>query len=279
MSQVFFFDGKTARMIETTGRQYVDCRAQIILTPPPLTTCAGCHNEVDDEICWCGDYIKNHGGEHSPVPMGCECYYDKSLDKDLSLGQHISMCSTNKSVRFVTAVLLAVGELRSSPFSAYSITRKLRDDVNSLALSFLDKSPETVDGIGTFRVVHEEVKDVFRELLSQSIITGLDVQNRGGYLEYSNSTNTQSVAVPIAQLTKPSVAPLTQVSNVNVNTDLQQKLMAYLSNRKGQAITMKEIQSRFKGTYLTCNDYAKTLISRGLKVHNQGPPSRWTVVV
>jgi len=36
--------------------------------------CPRCKNEIDPEVCWCGDPIKGHGySEHSPVPMGCDC--------------------------------------------------------------------------------------------------------------------------------------------------------------------------------------------------------------
>ena len=39
--------------------------------------CSSCGREVDEEVCWCGDYMKDHGGYegHSPVPMGCVCGY------------------------------------------------------------------------------------------------------------------------------------------------------------------------------------------------------------
>lgn len=40
--------------------------------------CNGCGNAVDDDVCWCGDYIKSHGqGDgHTPVRMGCDCSRD-----------------------------------------------------------------------------------------------------------------------------------------------------------------------------------------------------------
>lgn len=42
-------------------------------------TCRGCWKEIDSDVCWCGDEIDRHTGYegHSPVPMGCECGYDK----------------------------------------------------------------------------------------------------------------------------------------------------------------------------------------------------------
>lgn len=37
--------------------------------------CPGCKNEIDPEVCHCGDAIKDHniGSGHSAVPMGCDC--------------------------------------------------------------------------------------------------------------------------------------------------------------------------------------------------------------
>jgi predicted amidophosphoribosyltransferase len=45
--------------------------------------CPRCENEIDPEVCHCGDYIKDHGynSGHSPVPMGCTCGYAKELDE------------------------------------------------------------------------------------------------------------------------------------------------------------------------------------------------------
>jgi hypothetical protein len=38
--------------------------------------CASCGWICDSELCWCGEYIRNHGWDgHGPVPMGCTCGY------------------------------------------------------------------------------------------------------------------------------------------------------------------------------------------------------------
>ncbi|HVY79848.1 MAG TPA: hypothetical protein VG994_02610 [Steroidobacteraceae bacterium] len=41
----------------------------------PIVCCPGCGNEIDPDVCHCGDYAKDHGGwdSHAPVPMGCTC--------------------------------------------------------------------------------------------------------------------------------------------------------------------------------------------------------------
>jgi hypothetical protein len=43
----------------------------------PEHTCPRCMQEIDPDVCGCGDYIEGHGSPmetgHSPVPMGCDC--------------------------------------------------------------------------------------------------------------------------------------------------------------------------------------------------------------
>ena len=39
--------------------------------------CRWCKNEIDPDICWCGDSYRDHAYvyDHSFVPMGCICGY------------------------------------------------------------------------------------------------------------------------------------------------------------------------------------------------------------
>jgi len=46
------------------------------------TICPGCKNEIDPEVCHCGDEISKHNPYwcgHNPVPMGCVCGYAPSV--------------------------------------------------------------------------------------------------------------------------------------------------------------------------------------------------------
>lgn len=38
-------------------------------------TCKGCGNEIDPDVCWCGDLINSHSGYegHLAIPIGCDC--------------------------------------------------------------------------------------------------------------------------------------------------------------------------------------------------------------
>lgn len=49
-------------------------------------TCPGCGLEVDLDVCHCGVTYKDHGSygvDHSFVPMGCQCGYEKSEARDM----------------------------------------------------------------------------------------------------------------------------------------------------------------------------------------------------
>lgn len=42
--------------------------------------CPACGQEIDPEMCWCGDYIKDHNPMwcgHTAVPLGCICGYPR----------------------------------------------------------------------------------------------------------------------------------------------------------------------------------------------------------
>lgn len=40
-----------------------------------MDKCTRCGNEIDPDVCWCGDHRTYHGAGsgHSFVPMGCDC--------------------------------------------------------------------------------------------------------------------------------------------------------------------------------------------------------------
>lgn len=41
-----------------------------------IVRCPECGNEIDPDVCWCGDLVKSHNPYwcgHNPVPMGCDC--------------------------------------------------------------------------------------------------------------------------------------------------------------------------------------------------------------
>lgn len=47
-----------------------------------VRTCRFCHEEIEHDLCWCGDFIDDHDAwcGHSPVPMGCRCGFASEHD-------------------------------------------------------------------------------------------------------------------------------------------------------------------------------------------------------
>lgn len=46
--------------------------------------CGRCHEEIDPDTCGCGMPIEGHAlyDNHSPIPMGCDCYRAKEGARD-----------------------------------------------------------------------------------------------------------------------------------------------------------------------------------------------------
>jgi hypothetical protein len=189
--------------------------------------------------------------------------------------QTIQKVKTMKNLLFVTAVLLAVGELRQTKpqgFSVHDVTTRLREQVNQGDISFTDKSYEDVDmsdgtTLNTQSVEHSEVKALFNDLYANGVITGLDKSYATGYITY---VNRPAQIAPAGTTTQPSVAGVSPIGSNSVivttgkaqgpfptinNSLTQDKIRQYLSNTpKGQPRTMKQIQSRLKGYLATCEE-------------------------
>ena len=192
-----------------------------------------------------------------------------------------------KTLLFSTAVLLAVGDLRQlkpQGFSLYEVTRRLREQTNKGEIAFSDKSIEDVDGIQTFRVVHDEVKAVFNDLFENGVVSNLKKSwdRNGGFFVFVNDSApaTTPAPTPVATPTPastPTVASSLVTSTAPLptihNTDVVVKLLAYVQGiPSGAYRTMKHIQSRFKGIPLSCEEIAKKLVSLGYHVENSTAP-------
>lgn len=215
-------------------------------------------------------------------PSPFKKYY---LDKITRLMNNTNM----KQTLFSTAILLAVAELRQAgKFSAYDVTRKLRDQVNKGELTFTDRTTEDLDGVQTYRIEHDDVKDIFNDLWSNDAITNLSRKHNGNYWEFSDAAALKPSFVggigPVTRLTLTPVTvcgangnPLTtQVvtsrATVTSKDPLTSQVIDYLRGRAGTPTSMKQIQSRFKGVTKTCEEYAKLLIGAGYIISNSNLP-------
>ena len=77
-----------ANQTETDGPRSLD----------PVVRCPCCGNEIDEEVCWCGDLMKTHDAYcgHTPVPMGCDCGRCK-LPDDLNVDMTHNSVNTRSS--------------------------------------------------------------------------------------------------------------------------------------------------------------------------------------
>lgn len=217
----------------------------------------------------------------------------------LTPAQTIPKVNTNmKNLLFVTAVILAVGELRQSKpqgFSVHDVTTRLRAQVNQGDISFTDKPFEDItltDGstLNTQKVEHNDVKALFNDLYGNGVLTGLDKSYATGYITYVNRPSAQSQvttqpAVSGVSVQGSSIAvatPKAQAAFPTINNQLtQDKILNYLNNTpKGQPRSMKQIQSRLKGYLATCREIHTFLTNKGfLTLNNHLPHSQRTVTM
>lgn len=226
------------------------------------------------------------------------------LNGDLTAPQTIPKVNHNmKNLLFITAILLAIEELRQTKpqgFSTWEVTNRLREQVKNGEICFTDRQTEQVeiDGayVDTFRVDRDEVRSIFNDLFANGVLKGLDkTYNRGGgYLLY---VNRPPQAAPQGTATQPPVSGVTvtptSISVVTaavksqgpfptINNPLtQDRIIAYVHNSpSGLPRTMKQIQSRLKGHLATCEEIHKFLTSKGYATDgNNLPYSQRTVTM
>lgn len=190
-----------------------------------------------------------------------------------------------KNLTFTTAVFTAAQQLRKNSFSIYDVTRRLRSLVNDGSIVLSDRVPQDIDGSQTYSIAHEEVKGVFYELIENGILTGLDKRDNGTYLLFFEKPVVDAViamSAPSAPPVAPIQSPVVMPTPLPDDAVLMQRVQDYLSNRSGSNVTMKEIQSRFKGIRKTCDEYANLVARLGYPIDSWGrnsTPSRWTVTV
>lgn len=221
------------------------------------------------------------------------------------------MCQNLKFSTAVTVAFTIVG-VSFKPFSAYEVTQKLRELVNGEDIAFTDKSPESINGVNTFRVESQEVKDIINDFYEARFLTR---KNNGKWFEYTiakdwtsplnvKSTNVATLpanaptismgaitgACPPSHYTAQVVTPPRQFNvscsgtfPVKTNTALKgldNKIRSYILARRGQQVYLKQIQSRFKGVSATCRDYRNAVSAMGFTVTQKSRKvSDWFLMV
>ena len=51
--------------------------------PEVRPRCPKCHQEIDPDVCWCGDMMEpSSHGDHDAIPMGCRCHFAREASSD-----------------------------------------------------------------------------------------------------------------------------------------------------------------------------------------------------
>lgn len=174
----------------------------------------------------------------------------------------------------VTKVVTSFVE-RDLNFSAYEVTKALRVEINEGRITLDDRQKEDVNGIQTQKITHDEVRVYVRPIVS-SYGNYAGIFN-GDYVVYTcKIPSVPAVSAPVA--VKPSViitptATVVTPAATSVAADSKPvtvtKLLTYVANK--QAPTLKQIQSRFKGSPITVRSIATLAQQAGLRIDQKTP--------
>ena len=183
------------------------------------------------------------------------------------------MNTTNKTITFAAAVLDTILSFTKNQesFSAYDVTRRLRNRVNALEFNLSDGAPTYVGGARTFSVPHPQVRQIVRDVFSSQNVTGYDTVDNGLYVTYTFNGVNSALSQPNTTL-QTTVSNLKKPSNSLVNVakstgsvfnrlakldDADRAIVEYLGKKHNQGYnpSLKEIQStlRRKGAF-TCSE-------------------------
>lgn len=98
-----------------------------------IPVCPRCKNEIDPDVCYCGEYVKQHGynSGHTPVPMGCTCgYAEQPLIPAAQPGQYQHYMPTREQWNAITGALDATSEQNpAKDLPRWILVRKSRPSV------------------------------------------------------------------------------------------------------------------------------------------------------
>jgi hypothetical protein len=203
------------------------------------------------------------------------------LDKQTNSKQNTHMY--DKNIRFAVAIFVVVQELRGQKawFSIHDVTKRLRELVNSKQWAIKDFPMEVINGEETYNIDHQDVRDAFDELIDNGIITGLTMHFNGTFREFSNQKKPCTFMGQPIDTFAPSAATASRPQAVPSDSALLQKLQEYIKRKGalGYAVTMKNIQSRFKNNPKTCREWANMVCRLGFVIDADGSVSNWTTSV
>lgn len=167
-----------------------------------------------------------------------------------SLNNWIEVLKTlNMTTTFESAVQTVINDFVSNnkSFSLHEVTQEVRRRVNTGEVVLSDGQPSS-EGYPA-QVNHDDVKTVFGNMGLT-----LNVSYANGYRMFS----------PVTVTTPAAPAPTNSSSSSNIVWD---HIKNYLDNKKGQPVTLKQIQSTLRRVgKLTCDDIANLLYQNNYNV-------------
>lgn len=151
-----------------------------------------------------------------------------------------------KTIQTTTAILMAIKSFGAKKFSIWDVTKEIR-------IKLLNFEYELDRDYNENNVYHEDVKELFLELLENGILEGIDeTHNPSGYREYQFGVASPTTIPP--QSTNGSITNTVQVAmtSTTIPVDVQKKIYSYLKTHG--VVTTKQIQSRLKGHPYTCKE-------------------------
>lgn len=187
---------------------------------------------------------------------------------------------TTKTLTFDVAVLNRIANFHKQKknFSAYDITRTLRQAVNDGEIQISDSSLQLQNGNSGnqfLNIPHGRVKEVVHQLFSESLIPDFVPQDNGVFINYTyndpqtavDPNPTRLINIVGATITNDGILPpdikkFDTIRNFDANLiakgktpdkEMWEKVSEYLYSFS-YARTAKEIQSRLKGYSVTCKE-------------------------
>ena len=136
-------------------------------------------------------------------PNGIEKRLSKTID--FNPKPTIIKNMNQKNLHLVTAVVAAIGKFHSakSPFSAWSVTKDIRAQVNSGSLTLKDLTGGgTFGGAPKVEIPHPTVRDIVKELFAEKLLPDYTQHDTGSFIEY-RFPNATPVAAPAPVVAKP----------------------------------------------------------------------------
>ena len=259
--------------------------------------------EVDDlnYMMWATGSLPLQDYQRKVLEQKITLDLNKILGKIAEKPQNIHKKQPMKKLTFATAVLDTLCDFTTlgQDFSAYDVTRSLRQKVNNGEITVLDGTPTTFKGRTTTSIPHYTtqasngdkivgVQEIVHDIFKQNDMTGYTAQDTGNYILYVCDTPAPVVAAPVSPLGSAIGNALTNLTAAASKTPAPAKRSAigeaidnYVFNQcglKGVAPTLKQIQSAIKrkGQY-TCQEIRDEAVAYGLKVKSNVHLSKSTV--